>query len=125
MPTEGGILLDIEFDFLSHEVICRTSRAEIGRIALRPISVAQFFDEFFKTLTSLGVSVRIDPMPVEIMNPIRCDLDTVHCSYDEDEAAQIESGSLFRCVTKYGTVWGERITEKVIWHVVRKIRHAQ
>ena len=36
------------------------------------------------------------------------------------EAAQIESGSLFRCVTKYGTVWGEKITEKVIWHVVRK-----
>ncbi len=35
-------------------------------------------------------------------------------------AAQIESGSLFRCVTKYGTVWGEKITEKVIWHVVRK-----
>jgi site-specific recombinase XerD len=35
-------------------------------------------------------------------------------------AAQIESGSLFRCVTKYGTVWGKKITEKVIWHIVRK-----
>lgn len=35
-------------------------------------------------------------------------------------AAQIESGRLFRCVTKYGTVWGGKITEKVIWHVVRK-----
>jgi site-specific recombinase XerC len=35
-------------------------------------------------------------------------------------AAQIECGSLFRCVTNYGTVWGKRIAEKVIWHVVRK-----
>jgi hypothetical protein len=34
--------------------------------------------------------------------------------------AHIESGQLFRCVTKYGTVWGTGITEKVIWHVVRK-----
>ncbi len=36
------------------------------------------------------------------------------------EAAQIENGHLFRCVTKLGTVWGESITEKVVWHVVRK-----
>jgi site-specific recombinase XerD len=35
-------------------------------------------------------------------------------------AAKVESGYLFRCVTKYGTVWGNSITEKVIWHVVRK-----
>jgi site-specific recombinase XerD len=35
-------------------------------------------------------------------------------------AAQIEAGCLFRCVTKFGTVWGDSITEKVIWHVVRK-----
>jgi hypothetical protein len=25
-------------------------------------------------------------MPVEVPNPIRCDLDTVHCSYDQDAA---------------------------------------
>jgi hypothetical protein len=84
MPADGGILLDAEFDFLSHEVICRTSRGEIGRIPLRPVSVAQFFDEFFKTLASLGVSVRIDPTPAEIANPIRYDLDTFHRSYDGD-----------------------------------------
>jgi hypothetical protein len=46
--------------------------------------VAQFFDEFTKTLAALGVSVRIHPMPVEVANPIRCDLDTVHRSYDSD-----------------------------------------
>jgi len=28
--------------------------------------------------------VKIDTMPVEVANPIRCDIDTVHCSYDSD-----------------------------------------
>ena len=35
-------------------------------------------------------------------------------------AADIGSGRLFRCVTQRGKVWGTKITEKVIWHVVRK-----
>jgi site-specific recombinase XerD len=26
---------------------------------------------------------------------------------------------LFRCVSRTGTVWGDGITEKVIWHVVK------
>jgi hypothetical protein len=84
MPTDRGKLVDIEFDFLSHELVCRTSLGEICKIPLRPVSVAQFFEEFSKTLDSLGVSARIDPMPVEVENPIRCDVDTVHCSYDSD-----------------------------------------
>src|SRR5579871_3181396 len=87
MPTDGG-LLEIEFDFLSHEVVCRTSFGEIRKIPLRPISVAQFFDEFNKTLAALGVSCKIDPMPVEIADPIRFDLDTVHHSYDGDAVTQ-------------------------------------
>jgi hypothetical protein len=84
MPADQGASLDIEFDFVSHELVCRTSRGEIRKIPLRPVSVAQFFAEFTQTLASLGVQAKIDPMPVEVANPIRCDLDTVHCSYDSD-----------------------------------------
>jgi hypothetical protein len=76
MPADRGILLDTEFDFVSHELVCRTSDGEIRKIALRPVSVAQFFEEFTETLSSLGVSVKIHPMPVEVANPIRCDVDT-------------------------------------------------
>jgi Family of unknown function (DUF5996) len=83
MPTDKG-LLDIEFDFLSHEVICRTSAGEVSRVALRAVPVAQFFKQFSDSLASLGVTVKINPTPVEVANPIRCDLDTVHCSYDRD-----------------------------------------
>ena len=50
MPADRGMLLDIEFDFVSHELVCRTSDGEIRKIPLRPVSVAQFFEEFTKTL---------------------------------------------------------------------------
>jgi site-specific recombinase XerD len=35
-------------------------------------------------------------------------------------SAQIAHGRLFRCVSRTGSVWGDRITEKVIWHVVKE-----
>jgi hypothetical protein len=82
MPADRGMLLDIEFDFVSHELVCRTNNGEIRKIPLRPVSVAQFFEEFTKTLSLLDVCAKIRPMPVEVANPIRFDVDTVHCSYD-------------------------------------------
>ena len=33
--------------------------------------------------------------------------------------AEITHGRLFRCVCRSGTVWGNGITEKVVWHVVK------
>ena len=35
-------------------------------------------------------------------------------------AAKITGGRLFRCVSKHGTTWGNGMTEKVVWHVVKK-----
>jgi len=36
------------------------------------------------------------------------------------QAANITSGKLFRRVRKMGKTWGERLTEKAVWHVVRE-----
>lgn len=82
MATLDGRLLDIEFDFLSHEIVCRTSLGEIRRIELSPKPVATFFQEFTRTLASLKIHVDIDPVPSEVPDPIRFDSDTVHHSYD-------------------------------------------
>ncbi len=82
MPVATGGLLDIEFDFIGHELICRRSSGQIERLVLRPQSVAAFFAEYRTTLASLGVKAEIDPMPVELKEPIRFDQDTVHNSYD-------------------------------------------
>jgi hypothetical protein len=29
-------------------------------------------------------------------------------------------GKIFRCVCRTGVVWGMKITEKVVWHVVKE-----
>jgi site-specific recombinase XerD len=36
------------------------------------------------------------------------------------KGAEITSGRLFRRVNRAGRVWGESMTEKVVWHVVRE-----
>jgi hypothetical protein len=36
MAADRGMLLDIEFDFVSHELICRTSEGEIRKIHSGP-----------------------------------------------------------------------------------------
>ena len=55
-------------------------------LPLRPQSVASFYAEFMGALRSLGIEVKIWPMPVEIPNPIRFDRDTEHASYDPEFA---------------------------------------
>ena len=34
--------------------------------------------------------------------------------------ANIRQGRLFRCVCRKGRVWGTKVTEKVVWHVVKE-----
>jgi hypothetical protein len=83
-PVGNGHLVDIEFDFVSHELVWRKSDGETRRLSLRPMSVANFFAEFLQTLKALDVKVEIDLTPAELVNPIRFDRDTVHTSYDKD-----------------------------------------
>ena len=77
---------EIEFDFIHHNLLIRTSRGADLRIPLQPRSVADFYREFMAALRSLGIQVKIWPMPVEIPNPIRFDQDTQHASYDPEYA---------------------------------------
>src|SRR6202166_1966691 len=45
----------------------------------------------------------------------------VHGLIDEwTKAAGIESGKLFRRVSSAGRAWGEAVTEKLVWHVVKE-----
>jgi hypothetical protein len=40
-------------------------------------------------LRALGIDVQINTTPQEVPNPIACNLDTVHASYDEDYANRV------------------------------------
>ncbi len=81
IPYGNGIF-EVEFDFLDHHLTIKTNRGELKRIGLYPRSVADFYQEFMRTLSSLGFEVKIWHMPVEIPDPIPFDQDQQHASYD-------------------------------------------
>lgn len=88
IPYQGK-LLEIEFDFLNHELLIRTSN-NLGRsFALKPQSVADFYTELMSKLKSLGIEIAIFTKPQEVPNPIAFELDTEHGSYSGDYANRL------------------------------------
>jgi hypothetical protein len=84
MPLPGGGLLDIEFDFIADQLTFRTNAGRMESLVLKPQTVAEFFALYKKILGKIGVAVEIHSAPVEVQNPIRFELDTVHHSYNAD-----------------------------------------
>jgi hypothetical protein len=82
----GPELLEVEFDFVSHDLRFRLSSGSHVSVPLRAQSVADFFAEYQRCLAALGVSVQIHPTPVELKNPIPFAEDHEHASYDSDYA---------------------------------------
>src|SRR5882757_10626136 len=81
IPYEKGIF-EVQFDFIDHKLNIVTTGGEIRSLRLIPRTVADFYAEFMEMLRSLGINVKIWPMPVEVPNPIRFDQDRTHASYD-------------------------------------------
>ena len=82
----GDDVLDVEFDFVAHVLHLRLGSGRDHVLPLRAQTVAEFYGEYMDCLKELGVSVEIWPMPVEVANPVRFDLDTKHRSYDPEYA---------------------------------------
>jgi len=82
----GSEMLEIEFDFISHNLRYRLSNGSLLTTPLRSQSVAEFYREYLDNLATLGVSVGIDSMPCELSAPIRFEEDTEHATYDSDAA---------------------------------------
>jgi len=85
IPYAGGTF-DATFDFFDHVLMLQTSGGRTETIALRPVSVADFYREVMAALRRLGIDVRISTMPQEFDNPIPFDKDTQHASYDGEYA---------------------------------------
>jgi hypothetical protein len=82
----AGRMFEIYFDFIDHKLVLETNDGLIKTLALRPISVADFYREFMEMLQSAEINVKIWKMPVEIPDPIAFDKDHVHASYDPEYA---------------------------------------
>jgi len=80
----GNGAFEIAFDFIDHNLSIQTSDGRTRYLPLIPRSVADFYAEFFATLRALDIDVEINPIPVEIVDPISCELDRTRASYDAD-----------------------------------------
>jgi Family of unknown function (DUF5996) len=83
MPYAKGTI-EIQFDFIAHQLLLETSEGRVVTVALQPQSVAQFYQKFMAALADLGVAVKIWTTPCEIADPIPFEQDHTHASYDPD-----------------------------------------
>jgi Family of unknown function (DUF5996) len=82
----GATSFQIDFDFIDHQLLVRTSGGDARSVALRPRSVADFYRELTATLRDLGVEVAIHPRPNELEDATPFGEDDSHASYDGDAA---------------------------------------
>jgi hypothetical protein len=83
IPYQRGVF-EVEFDFLDHNLVIRTSGGSSKIIPLVPRSVADFYKEVMAALKSLGIEVKIWTMPCEVPNPIAFEKDVQHAAYDRE-----------------------------------------
>ena len=74
--------LELEFDFISHRLVARTSRGETETLPLEPQTVADFYRCVIALLARMGVAASINETPNEIANAIRFSEDRAHAAYD-------------------------------------------
>jgi len=82
----GAENLEMEFDFIAHRLLARTSRGDERTLALEPQPVADFYSRVVDLLNHLGVPVSINELPSELPHPLRFSDDRVHRAYDPDAA---------------------------------------
>jgi Family of unknown function (DUF5996) len=85
IPIKNEIF-EIEFDFISHRLIVRTSWGAEPVLPLEPQTVADFYHRVLDLLNGIGIAVSINEMPNEMQNPIRFSDDRMHASYNPDAA---------------------------------------
>jgi hypothetical protein len=80
----GNRAFQIDFNFVSHQLIVQTSEGRRATLPLEPQSVATFYRRLMETLSSLGLEVKINRRPNEIPDAIPFDQDETHRSYDPE-----------------------------------------
>ena len=85
MPYRGSTF-EVDFDFIDHNLLIQTSDGTSKTMPLISRSVADFYQEFMTSLRALQIEVTINTLPSEVTNPIHCDQDFVHASYDPEYA---------------------------------------
>lgn len=80
------LTLAVDFDFIDHAVVMRTSSGATRSIPLVQRSVREFYVEYLDVLRDLGVQPRIRGVPSEVEVAIPFAQDTQHATYDAESA---------------------------------------
>jgi site-specific recombinase XerD len=88
---------------------CGLRRRELAELTLESIQRREE-RRAIVDLVGKGRHIRTVPVPAWVKETLDAWL----------AAAEIGSGSLFRCVCRADKVWGRGISEKTVWHVVKK-----
>jgi len=85
IPYQGRTF-EVDFDFIDHNLFIQTSDGATKTMPLISRSVADFYQEFMASLRALEIEVTINTLPSEVTNPIHCDQDFVHATYEPEYA---------------------------------------
>ncbi|NAZ86103.1 DUF5996 family protein [Kineococcus indalonis] len=78
----GDGAFDLEFDFVEHQLLARSSSGRTRTVALEPKPTAQFYEQVVAALGGLGVRAGIRATPNEVEPAIPFAKDHQHASYD-------------------------------------------
>lgn len=78
----GSQTFQIDLDFIDHRLNILASDGATRAIALRPMTVAAFYREVFAAPGDMGMDIRINAIPNELVDPIPFEQDEIHNSYD-------------------------------------------
>ena len=86
-PIPYGLrTFEIDFDFVDHRLVVKTSDGAIRDLALRSQTVADFYRDYMTLLGGLGIAATFRPVPDEVDRAIPFAEDRVHASYDSAHA---------------------------------------
>jgi hypothetical protein len=80
----GGLGVEMEFDFVEHVLVVRTTEGRSALIPLGPGSVAEFYAATMRGLADVGVDVALYPRPVEMNDDVPFPEDTAPRPYDAE-----------------------------------------
>ena len=84
--SSQGEIFEMEFDFIAHRLITRTSSGAERSLPLEPQAVSDFYRRVIDLLRELRIEARILDMPNEIADAVPFSQDHIHASYDASAA---------------------------------------
>ncbi|MCA1660382.1 MAG: DUF5996 family protein, partial [Verrucomicrobiaceae bacterium] len=74
----------LEFDFVEHRLLLRSSLGDVRAIALQPMAVADFYAQVMAALREMNLAVQISTTPNELEDATPFPEDRVHAAYDPE-----------------------------------------